>query len=74
MVSSVAPADDGLVLRCYNPTDRPAGGAWRFGVPVRTARRVRLDGEAGVPLILEDGGRRVRFTAGAGDIVTIAVQ
>jgi alpha-mannosidase len=74
VLSSVAPAADGLVLRCYNVTEHPASGAWRFGEPVRVARRTRLDGEAGVPLILEEGGRRVRFTAGPGDIVTVLVQ
>ena len=74
VLSSVAPAADGMVLRCYNATDRPTSGAWRFGEAVRGARRTRLDGEAAVPLVLEEGGRRVRFTAAAGEIVTVAVQ
>ena len=74
VLSSVAPADDGLVLRCYNVSDRPTTGAWRFGSPVKSGRRTRLDGEAGLPLVLEDGGRRVRFSAGPRDIVTIVIQ
>lgn len=63
-----------LVLRCYNPADHPVAGAWRFGDPVGAAFRTRLDEGEPVPLVLEDGGRVVRFTAGPREIVTVAVR
>jgi 2-O-(6-phospho-alpha-D-mannosyl)-D-glycerate hydrolase len=67
-------ADSGMVLRCYNPDTRAVAGAWRLGVPVHAAFRTRLDEREPVPLVLEDGGRVVRFTAGPGEIVTVAVH
>jgi alpha-mannosidase len=63
-----------LVLRCYNPDDTPAAGAWRFTDPVRMAARTRLDEREPAPLVLEDGGRVVRFTAGPHEIVTVVVR
>ncbi|HMA44803.1 MAG TPA: glycosyl hydrolase-related protein [Gemmatimonadales bacterium] len=63
-----------VVLRCYNPDDRPVAGAWRFGAPVSAAFRTRLDEREPVPLVLEDGGRVVRFTAGPNEIVTVMVR
>jgi alpha-mannosidase len=63
-----------VVLRCYNPDDRPVAGAWRFAVPVSAAFRVRLDEQEPVPLVLEDRGRVVRFTAGPREIVTVMVR
>jgi mannosylglycerate hydrolase len=76
--SALKPAQDSdgaaLVLRCYNPDDTPAAGAWRFTDPVRAAARTRLDEREPVPLVLEDGGRVVRFTAGPHEIVTVVVR
>jgi alpha-mannosidase len=66
--------DSGMVLRCYNPETRAVAGAWRLGVPVRAAFRTRLDEREPVPLVLEDGGRVVRFTAGPGEIATVVVH
>jgi 2-O-(6-phospho-alpha-D-mannosyl)-D-glycerate hydrolase len=63
-----------VVLRCYNPDDRPVAGAWRFAAPVSAAFRTRFDEREPVPLVLEDGGRVVRFTAGPHDIVTVMVR
>ncbi len=63
-----------LVLRCYNPDDTAAAGAWRFSDAVRGAWRTRLDEGEPVPLVLEDGGRVVRFTAGPHEIVTVVVR
>ena len=63
-----------VVLRCYNPEDRPVAGAWRFGAPVRAAFRTRLDEREPVPLVLEDGGRVVRFSAGPHEIVTVLAR
>ena len=63
-----------LVLRCYNPDDTPAAGAWRFDDPVLAAWRTRLDEGDPVPLVLEDGGRVVRFTAAPREIVTVVVR
>jgi alpha-mannosidase len=76
VLSAVKPAQAGAgtVLRCYNATSRAAGGAWRFGTAVRAAYRVRADERESVPLVLEDRGRTVRFTAGPREIVTILVE
>ncbi len=63
-----------IVLRCYNPDDRPVAGAWRFAAPVSAAFRTRLDEREPVPLVLEDGGRVVRFTAGPREIVTVMAR
>jgi 2-O-(6-phospho-alpha-D-mannosyl)-D-glycerate hydrolase len=63
-----------VVLRCYNPDDRPIAGAWRFAAPVSAAFRTRLDEREPVPLVLEDDGRVVRFTAGPREIVTVMVR
>lgn len=63
-----------VVLRCYNPGDAPAAGAWRFSDPIRAAWRTRLDEREPVALVLEDGGRVVRFSAGPRDIVTVMVR
>ena len=76
VLSAVKPAQagPGTVLRCYNATGRAAAGAWRFGVAVRAAYRVRADERESVPLVLEDRGRAVRFTAGPHEIVTVVVE
>ena len=77
MFSTMKPGEENprdVVLRCYNPEDRPVAGAWRFGVPVSAAFRTRLDEREPVPLILEDGGRVVRFTAEPREIVTVMVR
>jgi len=74
--SAVKAAQSGgsLVLRCYNATDRQAGGAWRFGEAIKTAHRVRADERESVPLILENRGHVVRFSAAPHEIVTILVS
>jgi alpha-mannosidase len=76
VLSAVKPAQagGGTVLRCYNATARAAAGTWRFGAPVRAAYRVRADERESVPLVLEDRGRAVRFTAGPHEIVTLMVE
>ncbi len=76
VLSAVKPAQagPGTALRCYNATARPGAGAWRFGAPVRAAYRVRADERESQPLVLEDRGRTVRFSAGPWEIVTIVVE
>ena len=64
----------GVVLRCYNATDRQAGGAWRFADGIKAAHRVRADERESVPVVLENRGRTVRFSAGPHEIVTILVS
>ena len=78
VISAVKPAHQGspMLLRCYNATDRPAAGAWRFGGgadSVKTAHRVRADERESVGLVLEGRGKTVRFTAEPHEIVTILV-
>ncbi len=64
----------GLELRCYNTADHAVEGAWRLGLPVIRATRVRADGTPLEPLPV-DGSvpSRVSFTAGAREIVTVSV-
>ncbi len=75
VLSAVKPAHAGsaLVLRCYNATDRPAAGAWRFAEAVRSAHRVRADEHESRALVLEERGRLARFTAGPHELVTLLV-
>jgi alpha-mannosidase len=63
-----------MALRCYNPCAARAAGAWRFAHPVNAAFRTRLDEQGPVPLVLEDGGRLVRFAAEPHEIVTVVVR
>ena len=65
---------DEMALRCYNPGAERAAGAWRLTDPVRAAFRTRLDEQDAVPLVLEDGGRVVRFAAEPHEIVTVVVR
>ena len=64
----------GMALRCVNPTDRRAAGAWRFAEPVQSAHRTRLDEGDPVPLVLEGHGRVVRFTVEPHGTSTIVVR
>ncbi len=70
----VAGGGDGTVLRCFNPGDSRAAGAWRFADPVRSAHRARLDEGDPVPLVLEDHGRVVRFTVEPRETFTTVVR
>jgi hypothetical protein len=63
-----------MALRCYNPGAARAAGAWRFAQPVNAAFRTRLDERGPVPLVLEEGGRVVRFAAEPHEIVTVVVR
>ena len=65
---------EGMVLRCLNPGDTRAAGAWRFAEPVQSAHRTRLDEADPVPLVLEDHGRVVRFSVEPHDTSTIVVR
>src|SRR5207302_8340774 len=77
VVSAVKPAQagSGLILRCYNATERTAVGAWRFGgsTGLKSAHRVRADERESVSLVVEHRGRVVRFTAEPGELVTVLV-
>jgi mannosylglycerate hydrolase len=72
--SAAKDSDDGewIVLRCVNLLDEPRAGAWRLGFAIREARRSRLDETPGEALEVSEG--RVRFTAGAREIVTVLVR
>jgi mannosylglycerate hydrolase len=73
--SAIKPAEESgaLVLRCYNATAAPAGGAWHFSTPVGAAARARADEHQLHEIRLGDGGRSVPFHAAAQEIVTILV-
>jgi mannosylglycerate hydrolase len=72
--AALKPADagGGIVLRCYNASDVPTEGRWRFSWAAARAQRVRAD-EQGDPmeLPLDPDSRGVRFTAAPRAIVTI---
>lgn len=70
----VAGGGEGLVLRCWNPTDTRAAGAWRFAEPIESAHRTRLDEGDPVPLVLEAHGRVVRFAVEPYATSTIVVR
>ncbi|MGH7753529.1 MAG: glycosyl hydrolase-related protein, partial [Gemmatimonadales bacterium] len=61
------------VLRCYNALDVPVHGGWRFAEGVKTAHRTRLDERDATPMVLEERGRALRFTAEPREIVTILI-
>ena len=73
VLSAVKPSSDGwgIVLRCYNTSDRTAEGAWRLPFSAGSASRVRADEREPEALVLEDGGRTVRFRAPAHAIVSV---
>jgi 2-O-(6-phospho-alpha-D-mannosyl)-D-glycerate hydrolase len=73
--SGLKPAErgDGMVLRCYNVTDQPTAGAWRFGAPVSSAHRARADERQLHEIRLGEAGRFVPFHAAPHEIVTIMV-
>jgi mannosylglycerate hydrolase len=73
--SGLKPAEhgQGMVLRCYNATGRPTGGAWRFGGAVTSAYRARADECQLHEIRLGEAGRLVPFHAAPYEIVTIMV-
>jgi mannosylglycerate hydrolase len=73
--SGLKPAEGsaGMVLRCYNATDRATAGAWHFGAPVAGAQRARADERQLHEIRLGEGGRFVPFHAAPHEIVTIMV-
>jgi mannosylglycerate hydrolase len=74
--SALKPAErgDGLVLRCYNASDRPASGAWHFGQAVSTAQRARADEQPLHEIRLGEGRLSIPFHAAPHEIVTILVS
>ena len=72
--SAAKDGDDGdwIVLRAVNLTDEARRGAWQLGIPIREARRSRLDETPGEPVDVSNG--RVEFTAGPRAIVTLLVR
>jgi mannosylglycerate hydrolase len=73
--SGLKPAErgEGMVLRCYNATEKPTAGAWHFGVAVTSAHRARADEHPLHEIRLGEGGRSVPFHAAPHEIVTIMV-
>jgi alpha-mannosidase len=72
--STAKESDDGewIVLRAINLTDEPRRGSWRIALPLREARRSRLDETAAEALEIRDGA--IDFTAGPRAIVTILAR
>ncbi len=73
--SCFKPASDGkgIVLRCYNDTERPTTGRWRFSPAVGEVSRIRADETPGARVLPIDHGREVRFEAGPREVVTFRV-
>jgi mannosylglycerate hydrolase len=72
--SAAKDSDDGewVVLRAVNLTDEPRAGSWRLGFPLTEARLSRLDETPGDQVEVRE--RRVAFTAGPREIVTILAR
>jgi mannosylglycerate hydrolase len=72
--SAAKESDDGewLVLRCVNATDEPTEGRWHLPFEPSQAVMARLDETP--HSTLTPSGRTVRFTAGAGAVVTLLVR
>jgi alpha-mannosidase len=73
--SGLKPAEHGggMVLRCFNATDRPTAGAWHFTAPVHGAHRARADERQLHEIRLGDAGRFVPFHAAPHEIITVMV-
>jgi hypothetical protein len=73
--SGLKPAErgQGMVLRCYNATNRSAAGTWYFSAPVTGAHRARADEHTLHEIRLGEGGHLVPFHAAPHEIVTIMV-
>jgi mannosylglycerate hydrolase len=63
----------GIVLRCYNDTERQTTGRWRLTPQASGASRIRADESPGTPVPLADGGREIRFEAGPREVVSFRV-
>jgi alpha-mannosidase len=71
--SALKPAadGDGIVLRCYNPSERPVDGAVVFGARVRQVLRIAADERALEERPLLEGGRKVSLSLAAGEILSL---
>ncbi|HYC33190.1 MAG TPA: hypothetical protein VEB59_12950 [Gemmatimonadales bacterium] len=76
VLSAVKPAaeGDGIVLRCCNTSAEVVEGAWRLPFAAGRAWRVRADEREPEALVLDDGGRTVRFRAGPRAIVSVLLR
>jgi alpha-mannosidase/mannosylglycerate hydrolase len=74
VITACKRAEDGaaLVLRAFNPTDRPARQRFEFLAPVRTAHAANLLEEPQRPL--DRRGKTVTVPAGPKEIVTLRVE
>jgi len=75
VLSAMKPAERGrgVVLRCYNATERPVAGEWRIPWPLRAAELARLDETpTGALGVTPDGA--IAFEAAPRAIVTVLVH
>jgi alpha-mannosidase len=70
------PSEDGsaLVLRCVNLTERPATGSWSLPFDIERAWWARLDETRLREVTPTAGERRIDFTAGPREVVTLLVE
>jgi alpha-mannosidase/mannosylglycerate hydrolase len=75
-LKSLKPRNDGpgVVLRCVNLTRQRRRGVWTFPAPVTRAFRARLDETVETEVRLSSDRRRVAFTAGPREVVTMLVE
>jgi alpha-mannosidase len=73
--SCCKPAADGngIVVRCYNDTEQPTVGRWRFSSPAGEVSRILADEGPGTRVPLAEAGREIRFEAGPRELVTFRV-
>jgi alpha-mannosidase len=73
-LSTIKQSENGewLVLRCVNLLETPVDGAWRVGIPLREARRARLDETPTEAVTVREG--LIAFEAPPRAIVTFLIR
>jgi len=73
-VSAVKPAEDGagLIIRIFNPGEKPAKAGLRFSHPIKSAARCRMDESLLQPL--KPAGNKLLLVIEAKKIYTLRVQ
>jgi len=74
--SAFKPSADGrsVILRCYNPGDRPAAGVVAFHPPVGAVVRVTADERESGPAPLAANRREMALTLAPGEILSLRID
>jgi alpha-mannosidase len=74
--SAFKPSADGrsVILRCFNPGDRPAAGVVAFDAPVGAVVRVTADEREAEPASLAANRRQVSLALAPGEILSLRID